>query len=281
MIQYSNGYQQTIALINITSKNPILSDGSLDDSSMLEARVIFLRFDPEQKIYLTDCECDKVEYDLEWSDFNKYWHFPEQNISNWPAGWYQVVCSFTHYYAQGESNSEINLELDNWFKVIHIIDVNVPDIEMRKNQSEVVYLDIKNVTAWCSKVPIGIIEPGETNETRYYIRVDKNNEALVKGNLTWSKSKEKWQALNIDISQLPPGNYYIECTFNLTDIGTGSSLDDDNEKPEFLIPKSNDLNGQSTDSDPELFAFIGILSLVIILLIVVLFVAILIFRKKK
>jgi hypothetical protein len=280
-IQYVNGFIQTIALRNITCKNPILGDGSLDDTSMIRFRVTFLRFDPVQKLYLTDCECDKVEYDLEWSDINRSWFFPEQNISNWPAGYYQVICKFTHYYAKGESNSEFDLKLKNWFKVDHLVIVDRPEIELQKNQSKITYLDILNVTAWCSKEPIGWIEPGETNESRFYIRSDGRSEPFTVGNLTWSKSKGSWQALDVDISQLPPGNYFVECEFNLTDIGEGSSLDMDKEKPEFLIPEPKDSNGASANGDPELFAFIGILSLVIILLIIVIFVAILIFGKKK
>lgn len=281
-IEYYGGYQQELSIKGVTCSNMLISNQDLDSSSMVVNKANIYRFDPKNNRYLIGVECDKQVFDLEWSDENKYWYLPIQNISEWSEGWYQIVCEFMHMYGEGKSNNQINTNISNWFKLNHIIIVNKPIVEY-KNESYL--LNISSVNAWCSKVQINFLNPGEVNESVYYIKELRNENIVITGNLSWNSTLENWDALNIDISNMNPGNYFIVCIFSITEIGESSSFHNIGDETEFEISPQKIDAGEDDKKDKGKFLndlLLIILLLIIFLMIFLLFLIFIIrIRKHK
>lgn len=282
IIKYLDGYQQTLILSDIICSNSTISDYQLNETFMIEHKVAIRRFDPDLKTNITSPGEQNFVFDLRWSDNDNYWYLPIQNVSNWPSGWYQVVCQFKHRYGVGESNNIIDLNMNNWFKLEHIIVVTKPSVEIFDNEN--LFLNILNVTGWCSKNQLGNLDETEILDTSYEIRNRTNGSIFLTGILSWSSTNNSWQALQINIDDLPSGDYYVKCEFIVPEVGTGESSHMDGDGSEFTVIPKKDTAKKSDDNQKawsfEALILIAIL-FVFIIFILIFFIMVLRIRKKQ
>jgi hypothetical protein len=279
-IEYVNEYQQTLSLKGIICNNSNIAEVGLDDSLMEVHQIKIFRFDPEKNSYLTDCECDRQVYDLQWSETEQYWYLPTENVSNWPESYYQFVSVFKHVYGEGQSNNSIDLNISNWLFVNHIVVVNKPLVSINANGTS--NLNIRAITAWCSKEQIDYLNPGEVEKQVFIIKEQNSENTILIGYLTWSSSTRTWEALNVDITNLEKGKYFVICEFSITDIGSGFSSHEPGDNTEFEVARSPESRNDKTDDKSKInsnyFILIGI---VIIFVIMTMLFIILIIRARN
>jgi hypothetical protein len=206
-IKYENAYHQTLSLNGINCINQNISDEPLDILLMITAQARIVGFDYNTKEISTDKE--KI-YGLTWSENNKTWHLPTVNISSWNPGWYLVSCLFEHKYGLGQSSEKINDELNNWFKLEHIITVSKPIVNLSDNETKI--LEISDVIAWCSKPQIGTIENLEASSHSYEVYRISTKKLEFNGILEWSTTNNSWHSKNVNVSELAVKAYIHQVT---------------------------------------------------------------------
>jgi hypothetical protein len=215
-----------------------------------------------------------------WSDNDNYWYLPIQNISNWPSGWYQIVCEFKHLYGVGESNNTIDLNINNWFKLEHIVIVSKPSVEIVDNEN--LFLNILNVTGWCSNEQLRNLDETEVIDASYQIMNRTTGSILPTGILSWSSTNNSWQALHINIDYLSPGDYYVVCRLNVPEVGMGESIHMDGDESEFTVFPKRDIDKKSNDnSEDYLFESLMLICILLIFIIFILIFFIMIIKIRK
>ncbi len=280
-IEYINGFEQTLTLMDITCKNLSISNEPLNDSKMISHRGIIIGFNPDSKNVTIEPE---LIYELKWSMARNSWYLPMLNVSTWDTGWYMVSCRFEHKYGAGQSNNEINLELDNWFKLEHIIVVRQPIVQLISNQTTLLnILNISNVTARCSDSKLGNLDDSEVLDYCFEIYNLSTNKPVFNGTLKWSLTNQSWNANNINLSNLSSGDYFVICRFRVSNIGGGESTHITGDKTEFRIPRSPYDSSMENDKEknPNSLDNYFILIIVVLILVIILILMILILRTRK
>ncbi|MCK5561852.1 MAG: hypothetical protein KAJ51_14730, partial [Thermoplasmata archaeon] len=203
---------------------------------------------------------------------------PTVSISTWDPGWYLVSCLFEHKYGLGQSSEKINDELNNWFKLEHIITVSKPIVNLSDNKTKI--LDITDVTAWCSKPQIGTIENLEASNHSYEVYRLSTKKLEFNGVLEWSITNNSWHSKNVNVSELGPGNYFIICKFSITGIGSGESIHSPGDQTEFTISGVSDDRNNDGDDGTISDEYLIIIVLVVIIIIILLFIMIFIRIRK-
>jgi hypothetical protein len=206
------------------------------------------------------------------------------NISSWLEGWYLVYCKFEHRYGVGQGPANIDLALNNWFRLDHIITVTKPILDLTTSSDGAdFYLNITNVTAWCSQEQLGSLNDSEPDEHKFIIKNLTNDNQVLDGILIWSAENQTWQAIKINISQLPSGRYYVLCGFNVKGVGYGENSHDSSDDTEFSISKTD--NGEprkenGEEDDYNQMDLITIVIIIIIIIIILLILSIFIYPQK-
>ncbi|MHA1269243.1 MAG: hypothetical protein ACTSPY_05595 [Candidatus Helarchaeota archaeon] len=144
---------------------------------------------------------------LEWN--GSYWNAYNINVSQLPIGEYYVVLNFAdnisiNSYGRAENNN---------FTIIHVINVSVPIINYVNNFSQL--LNITNITCRTSYSPQAYLNSTTANNYQYYIF---NDTYQISGQLVWNDPY--WEAINVDVSSLKPGNYRVRCFFSSSEAGS-------------------------------------------------------------
>jgi hypothetical protein len=283
-IEYINAGAQTLEVKDIRCFNLSLSFNSLDDTGMLEHKILIRPFDPEAKMYLDSISGLNYSYDLEWSSVDNYWFLTTQNISFWNPGYYQVISQFKHKYGEGESDSIIDLEIANWFILKHIIIVTPPEITINGEPDEFKIINILNVTSWSSYSPLDYLDGTEIENSSFEILNSSTQDVLLTSSLSWSWENSTWQALNVNISDLPAGSYFVNCKFTKPPIGTGNSDPKKEGNAEFIITSPSKNNGDDKDERKNTTPFVDlviIITILILIVIIILFLILILRIRKK
>jgi hypothetical protein len=110
-----------------------------------------------------------------------------------------------------------NLAGKAYIYTIEFINVSMPTVTY-DNSSQTI--DITGVTAVCSNPAHGTLDNTEATVHIYTIYTSGGSATSVTGILEWTGSE--WKALNVDISDLSAGTYYVKCRFEDSD-ATGTS----------------------------------------------------------
>lgn len=274
IIEYQNGCKQTLKLTGITCSNKTISNEPLNDSEMTKAELIIVGFNYESKEIIPEQE---FQFQLSWSLSNNYWYLPILNISSWDVGWYLVYSKFEHKYGIGQSRDDVNNDTKNWFYLEHIITVKKPTLQMDMNKTYI--LNILEVTSWCSKKQIGYLDSNEAKNHSFKIFNLSNNKLVFNGMLNWSAENQSWYAINLNLSNLPPGDYFVICTFGIPEVGSGNSIHTQGDRSEFTL-KTSFNNGPKKENDLDENNYI-LMALVIIFLIIILIFLIMFLRIRK
>jgi hypothetical protein len=275
-IVYINGDKQTLTLSNIICENKSISDEPLNNSLMISHLSVIAGFNRNA---LTINEDVYFSYNLHWSNENQYWYLPTKNISSWDPGWYLVYCKFMHKYGSGQSNDEINLQIDNWFTLNHVVKVNTPIIQLVNNETE--YLNILDVKPWCSKQQLGILDNSEVINHSYEVYRLDTSELVLNGSLVWSSKDFSWSGIMIAIGDLSPGKYYVITKFSVDNIGEGENKHRAGDKTEFIIQSTNNVTTDKKEDNILLGSILLIIIAIVLIILVLIFIAVLLKIRKK
>ncbi len=285
-IEYTNGYRQTLSIKGITCSNQTISEKPLNDSLMIEHRVIVYWYEPPMGyIGGLGSELKNRSYELIWSAIENYWYLPTLNVSNWLSNDYMVVGQFKHRYGEGIGFGGLSgIENKHWFKLEHIIVVHQPDSIFNNNTN---LLNLVNITAWCSNSQYENISGAEANEYYFEIRYLENESTILTYELTWSEQNRSWFAVNVNLSVLPEGTYFVISKFYIRDIGFGESSHTHGDETEFDIknqtttPLNREEPDQEKEDNDQFFSLVLMGITMIFLIIVILFILVLYHIRKK
>ena len=82
----------------------------------------------------------------------------------------------------------------------------------------------------------------------YDIRNLSNNQDILSGELVWSETTNTWQAVEINISNLSSGSYYVVCRFWVNGISAAESPHIDGDNTEFEIQPAENETDEKDDS---------------------------------
>ncbi len=161
------------------------------------------------------------------------------------------------------------IPFENTIGVQHWLDISQPTVSYT---SATLTLDITGVTATCSNSAHGALDDIEAITHTFSI-YDAATDTIttITGDLEWTGSQ--WQVLDVDVSSLPIGAYYVQCTFADSDVSDSMS------------PPSSDFSISPVTPPPFDF-FLWLLQnwvFVLMAIVVVLFICIIIFllRRRK
>jgi hypothetical protein len=169
---------------------------------------------------------------------------------------------------------------DNGFYIQHIIVMSQPGIELIGTKQY--HLNIFNITVICSKEQIGFLVENETIEHPFKIYNYSTGDLVKSGNLSWSQTTNSWQAMDINLTGLTPGEYYTVCKFGIFESENEESIYLTSEKLKFILPSSNDISSNNDKNhQPGFENCYIILVLAIIFIIIILFFIIMLFRIRS
>jgi hypothetical protein len=198
-VSYIGGTTQTIAITGVTATCP--NHGVLDDSDAI---------DHSYTVYTSGGTPTSVTGDLTWT--GSEWQATNIDVSSLPEGDYYVRCYFRDGDGDGTSLPS------NSFTISHVITVSSPTVTYNSISK---LINITDVTAICSYSTHGIIDDTEAIIYTYRVYISGIPTSIT-GNLEWDNIESEWKALNIDVSSLPDGTYYVTCYFEDAD-AIGSS----------------------------------------------------------
>ncbi|MHA1382240.1 MAG: FG-GAP-like repeat-containing protein [Candidatus Helarchaeota archaeon] len=139
----------------------------------------------------------------------------------------QIVASGGDVLAAGDFNNDSYIDISAYrsdYHILHFIQGFIPpptisSVDVSYDQVKQT-INIENISVYCS-------EHGVINNTNAIVNITSImnstfQDVNLTGNLTWTGSN--WEALNIDVSMLPEGDYYINVTFGDTDTLGNNSL---------------------------------------------------------
>ena len=144
---------------------------------------------------------------LEWN--GTYWNAYNVDVSNLPVGEYYVVLNF----ADNISINSYGRPNQNNFTISHTINISVPIINYTGGFTQ--KLSITNITCQTSFSPQAFLNSTTALNHTYYIF---NSTFELTGNLVWNDPY--WEAIDIDVSELQPGNYRVRCFFASDEAGS-------------------------------------------------------------
>ncbi len=122
-------------------------------------------------------------------------------VADLAEGSYYVNCYFEAFGSSGEADSIP-------FEIVHVITISTPIVSYDLTTQT---LDITTVTATCSYTAHGTLDNTEATTHTYRVYNNNGSSTTITGNLGWTGSD--WEILDVDVSSLSPGTYYVRCTF--------------------------------------------------------------------
>jgi hypothetical protein len=151
---------------------------------------------------------------LVWHVLSSTWRALNIICNYLPEGAYTVRCYFTDSDGIGWATSLP-------FTVTHHITISIPSLAYAVDGPPT-HISIYNVVAICSYIPHGVLNDTEALVHTYTIYDNATHTATaIKGNLTLTGNA--WQALDVAITTLPAGYYYVRCAFADSDVSATES----------------------------------------------------------
>ncbi|MFX1519738.1 MAG: hypothetical protein ACFFCD_07450 [Promethearchaeota archaeon] len=151
---------------------------------------------------------------LIWSAIDSEWQALDVGVSSLSEGNYYVRCYFQDADADGISASS------NTFSIVHVITVSPPTVDYIGDTTQ--EINITGVIATCTYDAHGVLDDEEATNHTYRVYASGGSPTSVTGDLSWTGSE--WQLLDVDVSSLPEGDYYVTCYFKDTDAETTSAF---------------------------------------------------------
>ncbi|MFX1533321.1 MAG: C25 family cysteine peptidase [Promethearchaeota archaeon] len=148
---------------------------------------------------------------LNWDTGSSTWQ-RSIDTAGLTEGTYIVRCYFTDTDGTGWADSTT-------FIIEHYITIGTPSISY---DSTLNLLDITGVIALCSYTDHEFLDDTEATIHSYTVFDNATDTATsLTGDLTWTGTQ--WQVLDVDVSTLPAGSYYVRCTFADSDVSATQS----------------------------------------------------------
>jgi hypothetical protein len=231
-VSYIGGTTQTIDITGVTAICP--NHGALDDGDAI---------DHSYTVYISGGSPTSITGDLMWT--GSEWQATDIDVSSLLEGDYYVRCYFRDGDGDGTSLPS------NAFTIIHVITVGSPTVTYDSISK---MINITDVTAICSYSAHGVLD--NTKAIIYTYRVYISGiPTSITGNLEWDNIESEWRALNIDVSSLSDGTYYVTCYFEDADaIGASpasNTFDVDTTPPSISLnsPSNSTIQQGSTVVD--------------------------------
>jgi hypothetical protein len=248
LVNYTNEFSQVLNITNITAQTSYYPFSNLNESTA--------------EIYTYHIFNDTFEFlsgQLVWNDPN--WEAINIDVSSLDPGSYQVKCIFS-----SEQTGSIISENSSIFQVSHVINISKPVISYDSDANS---LDISNVQVYSSNKEY--VSDSTAIIYKYQIFTENNASTGLIGNLTWNKDKHNWEAIDIDVSSLSQGEYYVKINFSAFQIA-GIYVSNSSDLFEVPAPPAE---------PPNYFWVFVIVILAIILPFAIAFIRKLIIRKKE
>ncbi|MHA1231983.1 MAG: hypothetical protein ACTSPQ_15195, partial [Candidatus Helarchaeota archaeon] len=147
----------------------------------------------------------QISGQLTWND--NYWSAINIDVSGLQPGEYKVRCYFTSSQAGSIYTKNIT------FTVVHVFNITTPQISYDSTTNT---LDIYGIRVYISNK-----QYADNNSAlifKFQIFSENNISTGIIGNLTWNSSTQRWEARDIDLSQLSSGKYYVVVNFSIYQI---------------------------------------------------------------
>jgi len=201
---------------------------------------------------------------LSWDSSTNTWQAINVACNGLAEGSYRVRCYFEDVDGVGWADSA-------HFTVEHHITITTPTISF---DQATLLLNITGVIATCSYTAHNTLNDTEALTHTYTIYdADTNTATAITGNLTWTGTE--WRILNLNVSSLDPGSYYVVCTFSDSDVPDTDSP----SSPTFTIPPPTP--PPTLNPLEWLLTLLPIIILAIVVIIVVIIAAIVLLRRRK
>ncbi|MFX1561745.1 MAG: C25 family cysteine peptidase [Promethearchaeota archaeon] len=150
---------------------------------------------------------------LSWNSGSSTWRAANILCKGLPEGTYGIRCYFADSDGIGWVDSATTITIE------HHITISTPSISLDATSR---LLDITSVIAVCSYTAHDSLDNTEAIIHSYTIYNAATDTATsITGDLLWTGSE--WQKLDVDISALPGGTYYVRCTFSDSDVSATQS----------------------------------------------------------
>jgi hypothetical protein len=143
------------------------------------------------------------------------------DVSTWHNSTEYYVETFANDTGGYENSTQSIIGDENrYFTIAHTILVSTPSISYTGGSSQ--ELDISSITATCSYAAHGAVDSyAKAIVHSYTVYTSGGSPTGITGDLVWTGSE--WQSLDVDVSSLSDGTYYVKCDFEDFDGHTGTS----------------------------------------------------------
>ncbi|MBD3230635.1 MAG: hypothetical protein GF329_20820 [Candidatus Lokiarchaeota archaeon] len=248
IINYINDFDQWLNITNITVRTSYYDYEILNDSTA--------------NIYTYFIFNDTYEITgyLNWND--PHWEAIEIDVSELDPGQYKVRSLFS-----ADETGSIYSMNSSIFEVEHVMNITTPSITYDSDSKT---LDISGIQVYASNNKY-IKSENESDLHIYQIFDEDNVSTGIFGNLTWNGSNQCWEALNLNIQSLNPGNYFIKVNFSINYI---SGVSVSNASETFTIEKPE-------TTPPNLYWVFVLIILIIIIPFLIAFIRRLIIYRRE
>ncbi len=193
ILNYAGNFKQLLNITNITCQTSYSPEGYLNSTNALNYT------------YYIFNDTFQISGQLTWND--NYWSAINIDVSGLQPGEYKVRCYFTSSQAGSIYTKNIT------FTVVHVFNITTPQISYDSTTNT---LDIYGIRVYISNK-----QYADNNSAlifKFQIFSENNISTGIIGNLTWNSSTQRWEARDIDLSQLSSGKYYVVVNFSIYQI---------------------------------------------------------------
>jgi hypothetical protein len=239
---YTGGRTQTIDIKNITivCSNPHHGILGEDEVSTYTYKIYELTdISPLEPL---------LQGELHYSAVEAKWSALSINISSLPEGEYYVVCHIEHIC---DSRISVHAPGDtSEFSVDHVLTITSPQVNYIGGETQTI--DIAEVVVYCSYLSHGTLNASSIQTSKFVIYKIGISSPFLEGTLApyTIGNITEWHAINVDVSALPEGTFYIICYFE-HECADGASVYTPGDASEFTVEHAPPTQYDMDEQEPR------------------------------